>query len=86
MKHSRGRPKKIDDVSKSNTVNKKEIVECILCYKTIDLNSRLQEQRIINDTKFCASCFYEILNQEYQQQDDIIYDFWSSNKIRYGHI
>jgi hypothetical protein len=26
MNHSRGRPKKINEVSKSNTVNKKEIV------------------------------------------------------------
>jgi hypothetical protein len=40
--------------------------ECILCYKTFDLNSRLQEQRIINDTKFCSNCFNEFLNMNYE--------------------
>ena len=46
---------------------------CVMCADSFGLESRIFEQRLVDDTDFCPRCFAEILNASYD--DDINYDF-----------
>jgi hypothetical protein len=67
-----------------------EFSECLICYRVYDRNMTTFQQKLIEvqDKDFCPNCFNnEIMCKDYQQQqDDIIYDFWRSNKITYGNM
>jgi hypothetical protein len=77
-----GRPKTV-------IIRQHQIVECVNCFKTFDLNLRSLDQAIISDDKFCFSCFNLIMQQEYHNDEDPLLDreikelFWS-DKIRYS--
>jgi hypothetical protein len=86
-KRGRGRPRIVDKYGIKPS-QQKELVECVNCLKVFDLHSRTLDQSIIDDTKFCFSCFEaEIMNKSYEDPlDKEIRDFWRNSKIRYGNV
>ena len=73
-KRGRGRPSKSYEVKPKSH----EFVECVNCFRIFDLNAnyRSLDQAIIDDKKFCPSCFdSEIMNKQYADQNDIISDY-----------
>jgi hypothetical protein len=75
-----GRPKII--------IRQPEIVECINCLKTYDLNLRSLDQLIISDDKFCLACFNSIMEKIYEDEDplDIQIKYFWSGKIDYRQL
>ena len=55
--------------AKNSNNRQPQIVECVNCFKTFDLNLRSLDQAIISDDKFCFSCFNLIMQQEYDNDD-----------------
>lgn len=51
---------------------------CVMCAASFDLENRIFEQRLVNDTDFCPRCFSEILTASYD--DDVNYDFEKEKK------
>jgi hypothetical protein len=82
--------KKPDRPKIATTIRQPEIVECINCLKTYDLNLRSLGQVIISDNKFCLACFNSIMEKEYDDNEknslDIqIKKFWEG-KIHYREL
>jgi len=42
-----------------------DLSNCLLCLRDFEATNTLFEQRLINDTEFCAQCFREILSDGY---------------------
>jgi hypothetical protein len=60
-----------------------EYCECTLCWKTYDIHKISLQQKIIDDRHFCESCWNsQIMQKEYQDQNDIIQEFYKQFDMR----
>jgi hypothetical protein len=74
----KGRPRKTYYYYYKVEPREPQNVECINCFRVFDLNAnyRSLDKAIIDDKKFCPSCFADIMNpttaEYYHNQDNII--------------